>query len=369
MLNTLSKLKDSLEKRNTENVLRSLKHKKEGVDFYSNDYLGMAQNVPFQEIVLQEINQQPQLLKGATGSRLISGNSNFTMEVEAFIANKHMVESALLLPSAYLANLALLSAIPQRGDIVLMDECIHRSVRDGLRLSNAKSLKFKHNDLEHLEKLLKEANGNRFIAVESLYSMEGDFAPLEKLAVLAEKYNAALIVDEAHAFGVFGYGIVAQKNLHKKVFATIVTYGKALGMHGAAILGNQTMICYLVNFSSPVIYTTGSNDLHAMSIKKGYHFLENNSILNQNLQENISEFRKSNLPTLSDPQSPIQIVPMANVSSAKRAQQHLENKGFLTFAAVAPTVKEGEERLRICLHSFNSKEEIDQLTKIIKEFI
>ena len=369
MLNIVSKLKDSLEKRNKENVLRSLKAKKEGIDFYSNDYLGLAQNATFQEIILQEINQQPHLLKGATGSRLISGNSDFMMEVEAFLAKKHNVESALLLPSGYLANVALFSAIPQRGDIVLIDEFIHRSVRDGLRLSNAKALKFRHNDLVHLEELLKKAEGNCFIAVESLYSMEGDFAPLEKLTTLAERYNASLIVDEAHGFGVFGHGLVAQKNLQKKVFATVVTYGKGMGMHGAAILGNQTMISYLVNFSSPVIYTTDSNDFHAMSIKMGYDFLENNSILNQNLQENISEFRKSNLPTLSDPQSPIQIVPMPNISSAKRAQQHLEKKGFLTFAAVAPTVKEGEERLRICLHSFNSKEEINQLTTIIKEFI
>ena len=369
MRNVISKLKDSLEKRNTENVLRSLKPKKEGIDFYSNDYLGLAQNTTFLGVLLQEINQQPDFLKGATGSRLISGNSNFTMEVEAFIAKKHNVESALLLPSGYLANLALFSAIPQRGDIVLMDEFIHRSVRDGARLSNAKPLKFRHNDLDHLEELLKKAEGNYFIAVESLYSMEGDFANLEQITEIAKKYSASLIVDEAHAFGVFGYGLVAQKNLQNKVFVTVVTYGKALGMHGAAILGDQKIISYLVNFSSPVIYTTGSNDLHAMSIKKGYDFLENNSILNQNLQDNISEFRKSNLPTLSDAQSPIQIVPMPNISSAKKAQQHLEHKGFLTFAAVAPTVKKGEERLRICLHSFNSKEEINQLTTIIKEFV
>lgn len=369
MLNIVSKLKDKLEKRNTENVLRSLKPKKEGINFYSNDYLGLAQNTTFQKILLQEINQQPHLLKGSTGSRLISGNSNFMMEVEAFIAKKHKVEGALLLPSGYLANLALFSAIPQRGDTVLIDELIHRSVRDGIRLSNAKGLKFRHNDLGHLEELLKKAEGSCFIAVESLYSMDGDFAPLEQLTALAERYNASLIVDEAHAFGVFGYGLVALKNLQKKVFATVVTYGKGMGMHGAAILGTQTMISYLVNFSSPVIYTTGSNDFHAMSIKKGYDFLENNSNLSQTLQENISEFRKSNLPTLSDPQSPIQIIPMPNISSAKRTQQHLENKGFLTFAAVAPTVKEGEERLRICLHSFNSKEEINQSTNIIKEFI
>src|SRR5690606_27972088 len=147
------------------------------------------------------------------------------------------------------------------------------------------------------------------------------------------------------------------------------TYGKALGMHGAAILGNQTIISYLVNFSSPVIYTTGSNDFHAMSIKKGYDFLDNNSTLIQNLQDNIREFRNISLPTLSDAQSPIQILPMSNISSAKKLQRHLENRQFLTFAAVAPTVKEGEERLRICLHAFNSKEEINQLTNIIKDFI
>ena len=369
MLNTLLKLKDRLEKRKNENILRSLKPEKQGIDFYSNDYLGLAQNELFLEILLQEINQQPPLLKGATGSRLISGNSNFTMDVEFFLAKKHSVESALLLPSGYLANVAFFSAIPQRGDTVIMDEFIHRSVRDGAKLSNAKRLKFRHNNLDHLEKLLKEASGNCFIAVESLYSMEGDFAPLEKLTTLAERYNASLIVDEAHAFGVFGYGLVAQKNLQQKVFATVVTFGKALGLHGAAIFGNQTLISYLINFSSPVIYSTGSSDFHAMSIKKGYDFLEDNSTLSQDLQNNIKEFRKIGLPTLSDQQSPIQIIPMSDTSSAKNLQQHLEKRGFLTFAAVAPTVKEGEERLRICLHSFNSKQEINQVTKIILEFI
>lgn len=369
MFNTLLKLNQALEDRKQKDTLRWLKPPKKGIDFYSNDYLGFTQNVLLQEMLLKEINQQPYLLKGAAGSRLISGNSDLTIEVEAFLAKKHGAESALLLPSGYLANTAFFSSIPQRGDTVLMDEFVHRSVRDGTRLSTARRLKFTHNDLNHLEKLLKEAKGTCFIAVESLYSMEGDFAPLEKLTELADRYKACLVVDEAHAFGVFGYGLVAKNNLQKKVFATVVTYGKALGMHGAAILGNQTIISYLVNFSSPVIYTTGSNDFHAMSIKKGYDFLDNNSTLIQNLQDNIREFRNISLPTLSDAQSPIQILPMSNISSAKKLQRHLENRQFLTFAAVAPTVKEGEERLRICLHAFNSKEEINQLTNIIKDFI
>ncbi|WP_140939625.1 aminotransferase class I/II-fold pyridoxal phosphate-dependent enzyme [Sphingobacterium lumbrici] len=369
MLNTLVRLNQALEDRTQKDILRRLKPPDKGIDFYSNDYLGFTQNVLLQEMLLKEINKQPYLLKGATGSRLISGNTDFMMEAEAFLAKKHGVESALLLPSGYLANMAFFSSIPQHGDTVLMDEFVHRSVRDGARLSPARRLKFAHNDLNHLEKLLKEVKGSCFIAVESLYSMEGDFAPLEELTELANRYQACLIVDEAHAFGVFGYGLVAKKNLQKKIFATVVTYGKALGMHGAAILSNQTTISYLVNFSSPVIYTTGSNDLHAMSIKKGYDFMEHNSTPAQNLQNNIREFRRIGLPTLSDAQSPIQTLPIPGISAAKKLQRHLMSKRFLTFAAVSPTVKEGEERLRICLHAFNSKEEINQLTNIIRDFI
>lgn len=369
MLSTLSFLELAIEKRKQEKVLRQLPAAKNGIDFYSNDYLGFSTESGLTEIVVNEIIQQPDLLKGATGSRLISGNSDRTMQVESFLAHKHQVQSALLFPSGYTANLAFFSSVPQRGDTILMDECIHRSVRDGVRLSDAHKIKFRHNDMQHLEELLKRSRGNCFIAVESLYSMDGDFAPLHALTLIAKRYNANLVVDEAHAFGIFGYGLVSQKKLQHRVFATMITYGKALGLHGAAILGTELLISFLINFSSAFIYTTGSSDLYAISIQKGYEFLKENPERIQDLQNNILLLRNSGLPFSSASESPIQILRGTTISCVKNLQQQLEKEGFLTFAALAPTVKKGEERLRICLHSYNSSDEINQLSDLIKKHL
>lgn len=359
-------LLQNLAHRSDLDILRRLKSPKIGIDFYSNDYLGLARNAAFQSLLIDTLNAEPELLMGATGSRLISGNSEYTMQTEKFIAKQHNTETALLFPSGFMANLALFSSLPQRGDTLLMDELIHRSVRDGARLSAARCCKFRHNDLEHLEQQLKNASGRIFIAVESLYSMDGDFAPLEDLATLAERYHAALIVDEAHAFGVFGYGLIAHQKLQKKVFAVVVTYGKAMGLHGAAVLGNRSMTEYLVNYAAPFIYTTALNDWHSISIQKGYKFIEHHPELSQILQQRISQFKNIGFPSTSSANSPIQTIPVPDSKVLRALQKKLEEKKLLTFAAVAPTVKSGSERLRICLHSFNTSDQVEQLIESLK---
>ncbi|MFD2940208.1 aminotransferase class I/II-fold pyridoxal phosphate-dependent enzyme [Flavobacterium notoginsengisoli] len=356
----------SLTQRSELDILRRLKSPKKGVDFYSNDYLGLACNSEFQSLLIETLNTEPALIMGATGSRLISGNSEYTMQTEKFITMQHNTEAALLFPSGFMANLALFSSIPQRGDTLLMDEFIHRSVRDGARLSTARCYKFRHNDLQHLEQQLKNASGRIFIAVESLYSMDGDFAPLEDLASLAEQYEAALIVDEAHAFGVFGYGLIAHKKMQNKIFAAVVTYGKAMGLHGAAVLGSQSMIDYLVNYAAPFIYTTALNDWHAISIQKGYEFIAHHPELSQILQQRINQFKNAGFTSTSSTSSPIQTILVPDNSAVKALQKELEEKQLLTFAAVTPTVKPGSERLRICLHAFNTSAEVELLIESLK---
>ncbi len=363
MHNLCLPFEEALAKRKREGILRTLRSGQNGVDFYSNDYLGFAGNKDFQKILLKTVQENPALLKGSTGSRLISGNSDIVTETEKFIAEKHQCEAALLFPSGYNANLALLSALPTRHDTVVVDEKIHRSVHDACKLSNAKKVKFKHNDCNHLEDILKRQKGTVYIAVESLYSMDGDFCPLQEIAELAEKYNAGLMVDEAHAFGVFGYG------LHEKVLATVVTYGKALGTHGAAVLTNDLIKSYLINFASPFIYTTATHDFLWMSISKGYEFLNKNQAASVQLQENIRTFRKGDLQSPSHENSPIQAIIIPDNHQLKELSKTLSDKGFLTYPVFSPTVKEGTERLRICLHSFNTESEISELTKIINEFI
>jgi 8-amino-7-oxononanoate synthase len=369
MFKDFLQFEEALEKRQQNGILRILQVRRDGIDFYSNDYLGLARNNEFQHLLLKTVQGNPELLTGSTGSRLISGNSFIVTETENFIAKEHQYESALLFPSGYNANLALFSTLLQRHDTIIIDEKVHRSVHDACKMSNCRKLKFKHNNCDHLESILKRQKGKVYIAIESLYSMDGDIAPLPEIAQLAEKYNAELIVDEAHAFGVFGYGLVEQLQLQKKVLATVVTYGKALGTHGAAIFTNNLIKHYLVNFASPFIYTTSSHDFLWMSIFKGYHFLSRNCKLLTQLQENIKIFREQKIKTPSHENSAIQAVIIPDNDQLKALRNTLSDQGFLTYAIFSPTVKEGTERLRICLHSFNKTEEIIGLTKIIKDFI
>ncbi|MCA6066392.1 pyridoxal phosphate-dependent aminotransferase family protein [Chryseobacterium sp. RG1] len=369
MLNQFLHFQEALEKRKENGTLRILKSQQKGIDFYSNDYLGLAGNTDFQNILLKNVLENPKLLKGSTGSRLISGNSSVITETESFLAKEHGYPSALLFPSGYNANLALFSALPTRHDIMIVDEKIHRSVHDACKISNAKKLKFKHNDIEDLEQVLKKQNGLCYVAIESLYSMDGDFAPINEIVEITEKYNAHLIVDEAHAFGVFGYGLVNEFQLQNKVLATVITYGKALGSHGAAVLSNDLIKSYLVNFSSPFIYTTSAHDFLWNSILEGYNFLNANKRLSGKLQENIKIFRDQNLNSLSSEKSPIQAIIIPDNHQLRNLKEILSENGFLTYAVLSPAVKEGTERLRICLHSFNTEEEILGLTKIIKGFV
>ncbi|GAA5087580.1 pyridoxal phosphate-dependent aminotransferase family protein [Chryseobacterium ginsengisoli] len=369
MLNKFHHFQEALEKREKNGTLRILKQNQEGIDFYSNDYLGLARNKNFQDLILKKVTENPELLKGSTGSRLISGNSFVVIETEEFIAKEHQYESALLFPSGYNANLALFSTLPTRHDTIIVDEQIHRSVHDACKMSNAKKLKFKHNDVEDLERILKKQNGLCYVAIESLYSMDGDIAPINEIVEIVEKYNANLIIDEAHAFGVFGYGLVNKFQLQNKVLATVITYGKALGTHGASVLTNDLIKSYLINFASPFIYTTSAHDFLWRSIKEGYHFLNQNKELSIKLQENIKIFRDQNLKNPPSENSPIQAIIIPDNHQLRTLKETLFDNEFLTYAVFSPTVKEGTERLRICLHSFNREEEIIALTKIIRNFI
>lgn len=275
-MHNLNYFHDALDKRKENQTLRILKPRSEGIDFYSNDYLGFARNKALQNLLLKQMNESPHLLSGSTGSRLISGNSTEVIETEKFISKEHQNGSVLLFSSGYNANLALFSTLPNRHDTIIVDEKIHRSVHDACKMSYARKYKFKHNDVDDLEHILKRQKGNSFVAIESLYSMDGDFAPIQKITEVCKKYNAFLIVDEAHSFGVFGYGLVERYQLQKMVLATVITYGKALGSHGAAIISDEVVITYLVNFASPVIYTTAAQDIQWRSIKIGYEFLKTN---------------------------------------------------------------------------------------------
>ena len=227
-------LKKLLERKESK-TFRSLQIPDQGIDFFSNDYLGLSK-VPTCNSKFE--------FNGSTGSRLLSGNSSIAEECESILATHFDAESALVYGSGYVANLGLLSAILQRGDVVFYDQYVHASSRDGMRLALADSISFKHNDISDLSnKLSNSASQNNYVLVESLYSMDGDLAPLVEIASLCSEYNAFLIVDEAHACGVYGdmgKGLCYQNKILAQIFARVITFGKAYGSHGAVVLGAES---------------------------------------------------------------------------------------------------------------------------------
>lgn len=359
------KLQSELNKRTDKGSLRKLTLTTGKIDFYSNDYLGLAQNQELIKNIEHEISAQNYKL-GSTGSRLISGNSVYFEELESYLAQVFESESTLIFNSGYMANLGVFSCLPQRGDTILYDELIHACIKDGMRLSFADKFAFKHNDLDDLEKKLKKAKGQVFIATESIFSMDGDASPLAELVGMAEKYNAQLIVDEAHSTGVFGKngsGLVCQLGLSDKILIRIHTFGKAMGSHGACVTGPKVLKDYLINFSRQFIYTTAMPFHNLVSIKLAFGFLSENRYLQKTLLENIDFYKKHiylKAPTVESG-SAVQIVLFAGNENVTKIAAIVQQNQCMVKPILSPTVKIGSERLRICLHTFNSKSEIMQL--------
>lgn len=361
-------ISDCLKQREAERSLRSLKTETLMVDFCSNDYLGFSRSTELKTLFNLEIQKYPEYHLGSSGSRLLAGNDKFSEDLESDIAEFHNAEASLLFNSGYNANVGIFSSIPQRGDTIICDEYIHASIIDGVRLSHATRYVFKHNDLLSLEEKLKVSRGRIFIAVESIYSMDGDEAPLKDICNLAEKYSAAVIVDEAHAIGVFGNhgkGITNDLDLNSKVFARIITFGKALGVHGAAVLGSSTLRTYLINYARPFIYTTAAPFLSHLAVKVAYDFLKAKDHQSP-LHERIQYFRSNmNTDRLVKSRSGIQVLLIPGNEQVKDIAARVQHAGFDVRPILSPTVPKGAERLRICLHNHNSFAQIQDLCQTL----
>lgn len=376
-INALASSEEFMESRLNDRKLsgtyRTLKPETNLIDFCSNDYLGFARSSVLKDSINREIQEHPSSLNGATGSRLLSGNLLYAEELELQIANFHKTEAGLLFNSGYDANVGLFSSLPQKGDTIICDELIHASIIDGARLSYANRYTFRHNDPDSLEAKLKQAKGNCYVVIESVYSMDGDTPPILKILQLTEQYGAHLIVDEAHAVGLYPSGLITALGLQNRIFARIVTFGKALGCHGAIILGNNLLRNYLINFARSFIYTTAASFHQLASIKMAYRLLEQSEKEIEQLQKNISSFKqaiapKNNYPLLAS-NSAIQCLVLSSNTMAKQAAQQLQNEGMDVRAILSPTVSKGAERIRICLHTFNTEEEIELLIKNINSII
>ncbi len=351
-------LKTRLQKRKSQGLIRTLQSATGLIDMTSNDYFGFARS-------FHPINSLEGI--GATGSRLLTGHTPFYEQLEENIARFHRAESCLIYNSGYTANLGLISTLGSEDTTFLYDLEIHASMIDGMRLSKAKSLPFRHNNLESLESRLKKAIPPVFVLIESVYSISGELAPLQEMATLCLRYEAALIVDEAHATGVYGpqgEGLVVQANLESSVFARVHTFSKALGAHGACVLGSSQLKEVLINFSRPLIYSTALPPSALAQIVAQYERLKVEAKFHQQrLRELMAYFYQK--ACMQGTQSPIQPLPINRIDRVRALSNKLQTKGLDVRAIVPPTAARGKECLRVVFHSFNQEHEIDQLLEAL----
>jgi 8-amino-7-oxononanoate synthase len=375
---TIDTLADRLAIRQQAGLMRQLRTADQLIDFCSNDYLGMARSPELRTAIQRADAGLPRQYTGATGSRLLAGQTALANEVEETLASHYRTEAALIFNSGYDANIGLLACLPQAGDTLLTDELIHASMIDGARLSYAHRNRFRHNDLTDLEHQLRTiagagSAGQVFVAVESVYSMDGDLAPLQALVDLCDRYGAALLVDEAHATGVYGpngEGLVVAMGLQDRVLARVHTFGKALGVHGAAVVGPVVLRDYLINFARPFIYSTALPPHSLLAIRCAHDLLKNQPETRQRLHDRLTHFQQRVLSRLpgsnwTNSESPIQCLIVPGNDNARRVASAAQGAGFDVRAILSPTVPVGQERLRICIHAFNTEAEMDRLVEIL----
>lgn len=354
-------LSKKLKERSEQNAFRKLRLPDNKIDFCSNDYLGIVKNGLLREWSM--VNGEYKT--GSTGSRLLSGNYPLIEELENELAVFHAADTALIFNSGYDANLGVISSIPQRGDTIIYDQLCHASIRDAIRLSFAQSYSFAHNDIDNLAKKIKQTEGNVFVVTESVFSMDGDICPLTEIVALCEQYNAHLIIDEAHATGVVGEkgeGLVQELDLQQKIFCRIHTFGKAVGCHGAVVLGSQQLKDYLINFARSFIYSTALPEHSIVCIKASYALFPLMQEERAHLQKMITHFQQAEIgyqKLIS--QTPVQVVVIPGNDAVKNVADKLQQNNLDVRAILYPTVPKGAERLRIVLHAFNTMEELDAL--------
>jgi len=381
-------LNRKLEERKAQDALRRLRLPDGKADFCSNDYLGVVTKGLLAGAVSEDDAH------GSGGSRLLAGNYALIEAVEKTIADFHGAEAGLIYNSGYDANLGVLSCVPQRGDVVLYDALSHASIRDGIRLSFARAYAFAHNDLGDLERRLIAERGekkamigaeaghapesegrdrsgggsavaNVFVVTESVFSMDGDQAPLAGMAALCRRFGARLIVDEAHGTGIIGEkgeGLVQAMGLEGDCFARIHTFGKAVGCHGAIVVGSALLRDFLINFSRSFIYTTALPPVSIRALGAAYALLPRLNAERERLHRLIERFRSAGIGfERPDSRTPIQVVVVPGNAAVRAVADRLQAAGLDVRPILSPTVERGRERLRIVLHAFNTDEEVDRL--------
>lgn len=325
-----------------------------GIDFTSNDYLGLAQSPELADAVLQAIERGVPV--GAGGSRLLRGNHPEHEALECEAAAYFGAETALFFGGGFVANSALLATLPTRGDLIIYDSLIHASFHDGMRLSKASTAQALHNDPQGFEDAIKSwrnggGSGQPWIVIESLYSMDGDRAPIDDIADLARRYDAMLIVDEAHATGVFGpqgRGLAAHLEGSANVI-TVHTCGKALGVMGALVLAPRTIRDFLINRARAFIYATAPSPLVAAAVRAALEICQNDPQRREKLHRLISlkDDALKAKTRFAPSGSQIQPIIVGSDAAAVALASAMKARGYDIRAIRPPTVPEGTARLRL----------------------
>ncbi len=340
----------------------------QGVNFCSNDYLGLAVNPALRAAVTEAVRISEKV--GGTGSRLLSGQTEEWRDLEDEFAEFAGTESALFFTTGFAANVGLLSSLVGKDDVVFSDERNHASLIDGMRLSGARKVIYPHLNLNALEDALRQAadaSYRRAIVTESVFSMDGDIAPLVELFTLAEKYNAALILDEAHATGVHGpagHGLAAAAGITSNVLAIIHTCGKALASAGAFVCGPAVLKEHLVNHARTFIFSTALPPYFTAQIRAALRLAEGMNEDRTSLFHRAAWFRAALQSEGFDTDGAgSQIVPvvLGHNDATLDAAEHLQRDGFAVRGIRPPTVPQGGSRLRLSLTTHISQEELSRV--------
>lgn len=343
------------------------------INFSSNDYLGLASNLSTIESVHLQLDC---LGVGSGASHLVSGHHQIHQTLEIEVAKFLNRDSAVTFSTGYMANLGILQSLAKKGDLIIADKLNHASLIDGAKLSNANSVRYQHCELSALEKRLKSEAPQKWVVTDGVFSMDGDLAPLDKIAGLCQKYQANLIVDDAHGVGVVGeqgQGCAEFYNLDQNQLPVLMgTFGKALGGFGAFVTGSQQLTDYLVQFARPYIYTTAMPAILAAANLHNVRLIKNDTSLMQRLKQNITKFKllaeQAGLNLLAS-DTAIQPIVIGDSDKLVELNRQLIKAGYLVGAIRPPTVPVKTDRLRVTLSAEHTEKQIKGLIEQLNSSI
>lgn len=330
------------------------------LNFCSNDYLGLAKNKAVKKAAIQAIEKYG---VGAQASRYVFSNNSVAQKLENKLAQLKNCDAAMVLGSGYLSSVGVIAALVGEGDFIIADKLIHSSLIDGCKLSGAKLMRFRHNDLEHCRILLEQNQSKvkTLIITETVFSMDGDLAKVDELLKLAKKYNCLILTDDAHGLGIIKT-IYPKYDFHLQCG----TLSKAAGGYGGYVCGSNLMINYLRNFTKPAIYSTALPAALLAASLKAIEIIAKDKKLGKKAVENAHYF----CDLIGSAKSPSTIVPIiiGNASLTLAISQKLKQNGFLISAIRPPTVETGKSRLRITFCADHKKNDIKKLAELILEY-